>query len=257
MEALTLQKAIEEIAINNKVALVMVQSVKGVTPSKEGMIMTVCKDGTTVGTVGGGSAEFGITNQALKQLEIGSDESYEYKTDTVEVKVFIKIFQNREKLLIVGAGHVGFELYKIAQLQKFYTVIIDSRVELANRERFQSADEIFTNDIEEVLKSYNIDDRCYIVACGPTHAHDEMTIRLCIDRGARYLGMLGSSTKVKSIKENLIAEGVSSESLEKIYAPIGINIGGDSVAEIAFGIFGEILAVKNNCEINHVKDMRK
>lgn len=257
MEILALKKVIEEVEKNRKVALVTVRSVKGVAPSKKGMIMTVCKDGTTVGTVGGGGVELEITNQTLEQLESGHDKSYKYKTESVEVKVFIKIFQTREKLLIVGAGHVGFELYQIAKLQKFYVAIVDERVELANAKRFKKADEILTSNIEEVLKNYNIDDKCYIVACGPTHAQDEMTIRLCIDRGAKYLGMLGSRSKIKTIKENLIVEGISSESLESIYAPIGINTGGDSVSEIAFGIFGEILSVKNNSQINHVKDIKK
>ena len=257
MQILALKKIVEQVEKNKKVALVTVLSVEGTTPCRPGMNISICEDCTSTGTVGGGGVELGITKQAIKQLESGESSLYSFEKENLKVDVFIKIFDSREKLIIVGAGHVGQELYKIANLQKFYTVIIDSRPELANRDKFREADEIHLANEEEILKSYNIDEKSYIVACGPTHSQDEMTIRRCIDRGAKYIGMLGSRKKIASIKENLKSEGISDESLDAIYAPIGINTGGDSVAEIAFGIFGEILSVKNNCQINHMKDIKK
>lgn len=257
MEILALKKVIEEVEKNKKVALVTVIRESGTSPAKQGLSMAVEEDGSTTGTVGGGSVEFELIDLALEQLKKEESTNYLYKSENAEVEVFIRVFTTREKLLIVGGGHVGHEIYKIASLQKFYTVIFDSREDFANRERFPHADEIHGGDIEKKLKDYKIDDKCYIVACGPNHAQDQMVIKTCIDRGAKYLGMLGSRRKIRSIKENLIEEGISKTSLDKIYSPIGINTGGDSIAEIAFGIFGEILAVKNNCQINHMKDMKK
>ncbi len=257
MELIAIKKVIEEVEKNRKVALVTIVSASGTSPAKQGLSMAVLENEATFGTIGGGGVEFEITGRALEQLEKEETSTYCYKRDDVEVEVLIKIFNSREKLIIVGAGHVAYELYKIANLQKFYTVIFDDREELTNRDRFRQADEIHCTDIEEGLEKYHIDEKCFIVACGPTHTQDEMAIRKCIDRGAKYIGMLGSRKKIGNIKDNLLSEGVSSESLDKIYAPIGINTGGDSVNEIAFGIFGEILAVKNNCKINHMKDIRK
>ena len=257
MELIAIKKVIEEVEKNRKVALVTVVSASGTSPAKQGLSMAVTDDETTFGTIGGGGVEFEVTSQALQQLEKEETTTYCYKREDVEVEVLIKIFNSREKLIIVGAGHVAYELYKIANLQKFYTVIFDEREDLTNRDRFRQADEIHCGDIEKGLEEYDIDDKCFIVACGPTHYQDQIAIRKCIDRGAKYVGMLGSRKKIATIKENLLSEGVSAESLDKIYAPIGINTGGDSVNEIAFGIFGEILAIKNNCEINHMKDMRK
>ena len=257
MEIISLKKVIEQVEKNKKVALVTVIEESGVSPAKQGLTMAVLEDKSTFGTVGGGGVEYEIAKIASDQLEKGESINYCYQGENAKVNVFIKIFNTRDKLLIVGGGHVGYELYKVAKTQKFYTVVFDERKEFANRERFPKADEIHLGDMGENLESYNIDEKCYIVACGPSHTHDEMTIRKCIDRGAKYLGMLGSRRKIKTIRENLINEGVSEESLDQIYAPIGINTGGDSVNEIAFGIFGEILAVKNNCEINHMKDIRK
>ena len=257
MELIAIKKVIEEVEKNNKVVLVTVVFASGTSPAKKGLSMAVTENESTFGTIGGGGVEFEVTGRALEQLQKEETNTYCYKRDDVEVEVLIKVFNSREKLIVVGAGHVAYELYKIANLQKFYTVIFDEREELTNRERFKRADEIHCGNIEEALEEYKIDDKCFIVACGPTHTQDEMTIRKCIDRGAKYIGMLGSRKKIKSIKDNLLSEGISKSSLDKIYSPIGINTGGDSVNEIAFGIFGEILAVKNDCKINHMKDMRK
>lgn len=257
MEIIAIKKIVEQVEKNNTVALVTVVSVEGVVPSKLGMNMAVLNDASTAGTVGGGTVEHEITKIALEKMNKEEDTLYSYKKKDLKIDFLIKIFRSREKLIIVGAGHVGFELYKIANLQKFYTVIVDPRSELNNRDRFTEADEIYLGDIGEVLSKYKIDDKCYVVACGPNHNQDEMTIRKCIDRGAKYIGMLGSRKKISSIKIKLRDEGISNESLNKIYSPIGINIGGDSLAEIAFGIFGEILAIKNNSQINHMKDMKK
>ena len=78
-----------------------------------------------------------------------------------------------------------------------------------------------------------------------------------LGRDARYIGMLGSRKKIRHIREELLKEGIDEKTLESIYAPIGIATGGDSLPEIAFSVFGEILAVKNNCLINHMKDIKK
>lgn len=257
MELIALKKTIEQVEKNSKVALVTVIQASGTCPSKKGLSMAVLENKTTFGTVGGGRVEFNIIDATLQQLNDETSKTYIYESENAKVEVFIQIFNKREKLLIVGAGHIGQALSKIASVQKFYTVVFDSREEFANLDVFPQADEIHLGDAAKNLEDYNIDSKCYIVACGPTHEHDEMVIRKCIDRGAKYLGMLGSKKKISSIKKNLLDEGINKESLDNIYAPIGINTGGDSVSEIAFGIFGEILAIKNNCSINHMKDIKK
>lgn len=257
MEIRALEKIIEQVEKNKTVALVTVLSESGVSPARIGLVMAVEEDGTTSGTVGGGHIELEITKVAMEQLKSGESRKHIYRGENAVLEVFIRVFKTREKLIIVGGGHVAHELYKIALLQKFYTVIFDSREECANREKFQFADEIYLGDVAENLKDYDIDDTCFIVACGPTHQQDEDTLRECLGRGAKYVGMLGSRKKIKCIKANLSRDGISEAELDSVYAPIGITTGGDSVAEISFGIFGEILSVKNNCRINHMKDIKK
>lgn len=257
MNTLALEKVIEQVEKNNRVALVTVISESGISPARVGLMMAVEDDGKTTATVGGGHVELEITKKALIQLKIGESNTHTYRGENAVVEVFIRVFETREKLIIAGGGHVAHELYKIGHLQKFYTVIFDSREDCANREKFKFADEIFQGDVGANLRDYNIDDKCFIVACGPTHKQDEETLRATLGRGAKYIGMLGSRKKIKSIKEHLSGEGISDKELDSVYAPIGITTGGDTVAEISFGIFGEILAVKNDCTINHMKDIKK
>lgn len=257
METIALEKVIEQVKMNKEVALVSVISESGTSPARVGLMMAVEGDGTTTGTVGGGHVELEITKQALIQLENVQSNSYTYRGENAVVEVFIKVFQTREKLLIAGGGHVAQELYKLAYLQKFYIVIFDQREDCASRDKFEFADEIFLGDVGQNLRDYKIDDKCFIVACGPTHTQDEQTLKATLGRGAKYIGMLGSRKKIRSIKENLLSEGISEKKLETVYAPIGITTGGETIAEISFGIMGEILAVKNNCVINHMKDIKK
>lgn len=257
MEVIPFKKVIEQVEENKKVALVTVIEESGISPAKKGLSMAVVEDKSIFGTIGGGSVEYEVARVAFEQLEKEESINYCYKSENAKVDVFIKVFNTTEKLLIIGAGHVARELYKIANIQNFYTVIFDDREKLLNRENFPQADEIYIGDTIGRLKQYKIDENCYIVVCGATHIKDQMAIEACIDRGAKYLGMLGSRKKIKEIKENLANKGISQKSLDEIYAPIGINTGGDSVSEIAFGIFGEVLAIKNNCEINHMKDIKK
>lgn len=232
METLALEKVIEEVQKNKSVALVTVINESGISPSKVGQTMALIEDGTTFGTIGGGHVEFEITKSVLECLKSGESKTHTYRGESAVVEVFIKVFKEKKKLLIVGGGHVAHELYKIAHIQKFHISVFDSREECANRERFEFADEIFSGSVADNLRDYNIDETCFIVACGPTHTQDEDTLRVCIGRDARYIGMLGSRKKISKIKENLLEQGISKEELDKIYAPIGITTGGDSLLRL-------------------------
>lgn len=254
METTLIETIDKELKKSNKISLVTVTSVEGITPSKVGMMMVVFDDGTSIGTVGGGNFELVVRNRSLKQLEVGESELFNYKSSTVNIDTFIKVFNPKEKLIIVGGGHVGYEVYKIAKTQDFHIAIFDTREEICNKERFPEADELYLGDTQKNLKDYHINERCYIVATGHNHEQDEVTIKSCIDRGAKYLGMLGSRRKIKTIKDNLMKEGLSKNSLENIYAPIGIKIGGDTAKEIALGIVAEIISVKNGVDTKKYTD---
>lgn len=267
MERKVLDKISEQIRKNKPVALATITNVEGSIPGKKGGMMAVFEDGTTFGTVGGGKVEFVTTNAAKKCIESGESKSFTFKlTDEPggiqmqcggELEVFIKVFIPEHRLIIVGGGHLGYNLYKLGKLMNFHTVIFDEREEYCSLERFPEADELYPGDIEENLRNYNINDNCYIIIVTHGHKYDEVALKAVLDRGAKYIGMIGSVKKTKHIMDNMRSLGVPKETLEEIYTPVGINLGGQSPEDIAFGIMAEIILVKNGGTLEHVKNIKK
>ena len=151
----------------------------------------------------------------------------------------------RCRLLIVGGGHVGQKLAELAAELDFDVWVLDDRAEYVSPERFPHAKQRLSGPVGPSLKQLDItpSDYCVIVTRG--HNHDEEALFHLIDRGAGYLGMIGSQRKIKLIFDDLAAEGVSPESLQNVYAPLGIDIGSQTVAEIAISIAAELVAHRN------------
>lgn len=152
---------------------------------------------------------------------------------------------SRCRLLIVGGGHIGQAVGNWACDLDFDVWVIDDRQEFVNADRFPKAERLICGDIGRTLKDLEItpDTYCIIVTRG--HNHDEEALYHLIDRGARYVGMIGSRRKIKLIFDDLEAEGISSESLAKVYAPLGIDIGSQTVPEIAISILAQLIAHRN------------
>ena len=151
----------------------------------------------------------------------------------------------RCRLIIVGAGHVGQAVANLAADLDFDVWVADDRAEFASPERFPRAARRVVGDISQTLPDLEItgDTYCLIVTRG--HHHDEEALALLIDRGARYVGLIGSRRKIKLIFDDLRAQGVSAASLEEVYAPLGIDIGSQTVPEIAVSICAELVSHRN------------
>jgi xanthine dehydrogenase accessory factor len=151
----------------------------------------------------------------------------------------------RCRLVIVGGGHVGKAVAELAVDLEFDVWIVDDRAEFATEGRFPRAEQRISGPIDRVLPDLEIsgDTYCLIVTRG--HSHDQEALFHLVDRGARYVGLIGSKRKIKMIFENLTAEGVPAEALAKVYAPLGIDIGSQTVPEIAVSICAELVAHRN------------
>jgi len=247
-------------------ALASVTSIDGSSPGKTGAIMGVWPDGSIVGTVGGGNLEFEVTQKALECIETNKSCEYEFDLNHSsdlkmicggKAKVFIKVFIANPHLIIVGGGHIGLELYKLADFLGFNAIVIDDRKEFANKERFPKAYELYVGDVGEILENYENVKQSYVVIATRGHAHDESALRAVVNRDFKYVGMIGSRSKVQETFEKLLADHYTKESLESIYSPVGISISNGEPSEIAFGIMCEILMVKNNAVLSHMRDIKK
>lgn len=265
MEKLILKKIYEKIELGEKVAMTTLTNSCGSTPGKKGAFMAIFEDGSTYGTVGGGKLEYEIIKKSLEYIEKCENIEFTYKVDDKgeldtecggEIKGFIKIFVPSNKLIIAGAGHLAMYLHKLSSMMNFHTVVIDEREELVNKEHFCYANELIVGKADEVLKQYNINKNTYIVIVGSNHKNDTLVLESIINSEAGYIGMIGSKGKVSYILKGLIEKGISREQIQKIYAPIGIDIASEKPEEIALGILSEITLIKNNGSLNHMKDIK-
>lgn len=265
MEGKIMQEIANKINSGEKAALVTLISVNGSSPGKNGNLMGVFIDRTTIGTIGGGNLEFQVINSAMEAMENDKNKEFEFelkaegKLDMIcggMVKGYIKVFQRRRKLIIAGGGHLGVDLYKLGKYLNMYTVIIDDREEYVSAARFPKADELLCGDIGEILKDYPLDDESYLVIVTRGHLGDKSAVKAVVGRKAAYVGMIGSKKKVIGSYRNLIEEGIDKDELLKIYSPIGLDISNGEPTEIALGIMAEILKVKNKGTGKHVKEVK-
>ena len=162
-----------------------------------------------------------------------------------KVEVFFEVMTSPPKLIVVGAGHIAVPLAKFAKFLDFHVRVLDDRILFANQERFPEADEILVGDMAETLKGLPITPSTYIVLITRGHKYDEPCLREIIHSPAKYLGMIGSRRRTKACfqrfrEEEKIAEDV----IQRVHAPIGLDINAETPEEIALSILAEIIKVR-------------
>ncbi len=151
----------------------------------------------------------------------------------------------RCRLVIVGGGHVGKAVAEMAVALDFEVCVADDRPEFVSKERFPHVDEVFSGPMDDVLPRVAVTPNTYCLIVTRGHNHDEQALYHLCQRGARYVGMIGSKRKIKLIFDDLVREGVPAQVLERVYAPVGIDIGSQTVPEIAVSIMAELIAHRN------------
>ena len=148
-------------------------------------------------------------------------------------------------LVIVGGGHVGHALGNLAAELDFDVWVVDDREQFVTEARFPRAERRIAGTLTEILPTLPITSSTYCLIVTRGHNHDEEALYHLVDRGARYVGMIGSMRKIKLIFDDLLAEGVSPKALSRVYAPVGLDIGSQTVMEIAVSIAAELVAHRN------------
>lgn len=151
----------------------------------------------------------------------------------------------RCRLVIVGGGHVGQAVANLAHDLEFEVTVVDDRESIVSVERFPTARERISGDIDLILPDIPVDSDTYCLIVTRGHNHDEQALYHLAERGARYVGMIGSKRKIKMIFQDLLDEGISEDALKRVHAPLGIEIGSQTVAEIAVSICAELVAHRN------------
>ncbi len=166
-----------------------------------------------------------------------------------KVEVFFEVLPSPPKLFVVGAGHIAVPLVKFAKILDFHVTVLDDRILYVNRERFPDADEIRVGDMAATLKSLPITPSTYIVLITRGHKYDEPCLREIMHSPARYIGMIGSRRRIKACFQRFRdEEKIADEIIERVYAPIGLDIKTETPEEIALSIMAEVIKVRRGGE---------
>jgi xanthine dehydrogenase accessory factor len=225
--------------------------------------MLVFADGRTVGTIGGGCYENDALGKAREAIASGTPSlvKYDLNDDFVQesglicggqMEVYIDPIAPSPSLYVVGAGHVGWSLAKMAADAGFRIHVLDDREKFANVERFPFAETVEVDDIGAWLHKAELPPSAYVVVVTRGHTHDFEAVRALAARDLRYLGLIGSRAKVARIFDALEKEGMPVECLERVHAPIGMDIGAITPAEIAVSILAELIAVRHGRDVSAV-----
>src|SRR5277367_4464154 len=247
-------------------ALATIVHTNGSIPSFESSRMLVREDGSIAGTVGGGCVEADVwaaakevmQKEAPRKLTFHLNNEATYDNGLIcggTVEVFVEPILPQPVVYLFGGGHVSMAVARAAHATGFGVAIIDDRDAFANTERFPMAHEIFTS-FEDAFEKLRPGVSSYLLIVTRGHKEDMRVLAWAVRTQARYVGMIGSKRKVLSVYKALEAEGYSSEEFERVFAPMGLEIGALSPEEIAISIVAELIAVRRNASLNEHKRVK-
>lgn len=173
------------------------------------------------------------------------DNRYEIKTTDEKNWEYSEKIAYKHEIYIIGGGHVGLALSEMMHFLNFYVHIIDERKDLNTLEKNKFAHKIHRIKFSEIDKLIPEGNNVYAVIMTHKHIDDKNVLKYLIRKNLKYLGLMGSKTKVKTIFEQLKSENFTDKDLEKVHSPIGIDIKSETPEEIAVSIAAEIIKIKN------------
>jgi xanthine dehydrogenase accessory factor len=237
--------------------LAIIVATQGSTPQKIGAKMVVRADGPTVGTVGGGLLESRVKEAAQDVLRAGQPKMLEVDLTTGEegicggrVSVYLEPVLPPPSLLILGAGHVGQALAALAAFVGLAVTLADTR-DLQPAPALPGVRWHKLQDYHQPFADLPKAAEEYIVIATASHHYDLEALRAALRTPAKYIGLLGSNRKKSVFAQQLLAEGFAPEDLARVHAPVGLDLGAVTPAEIAVSITAQLIALRRNHATTH------
>lgn len=213
-----------------------------------------------IGSLALGAITTQVISDARRALTDRNHRSYTYTDGDSEVKVFVEVQTHPPHLIIVGAGHIAVPLASIAKINDFQVTVIDDRAQYAHPARFPTADNVIAGAFRESINDLRpndpyrddgskrpFDNHTYMVLVTRGHQYDIDSLLEVLHDPLAYIGMIGSQRRIRAVFQLLESErGIPPEKFDRVYAPIGIDIGARTPAEIAVCIMAEIINVMRN-----------
>ena len=245
-------------------AVATIVDYKGSVPRRVAK-MIITKDQKTYGTIGGGCVEGQVAEEAVLMLNQGLKGVVLKSYDLVEeefggvgmncggkVDVSIEIVEPNPKLVVAGSGHLSSAIAKLAQILGFEIVVIDP---LAKKERFPEATIVLSDFPETSLPSVLVSQDTYIVIV-TRHKDDLPALKAALKTKAGYIGLIGSKRRILQTFRILLKEGFTQQQLNRVNAPIGLDIGAETPGEIAVSIMAEIIQHRRLGESRSAEPMK-
>ncbi|MCD6091987.1 MAG: XdhC family protein [Bacteroidales bacterium] len=224
----------------------------GSTPRKIGSKMLVYADGSIVGSIGGGKIEHLVTQDALRLINSSTSKSIDYDLGGEasmqcggKVSIYFEAAQSLSTLYIFGAGHIGKVLSRYASDFSFRVVLIDNRKEIMPENKEKGV-RYLVGEYSDLFQELEFDNHTFVVASTHKHIYDEEIIAFCLQKPHAYLGMMASKRKAalahKKWTENHLLE---KEKIDKVFAPIGVDIHCETPEEIAISVLAQLIDFKN------------
>ena len=249
------------------VAVATVVETSRSVPRHAGAKMLIYRDGSSMGTIGGGEMEARVLQEAAGALTNGHPRLVSYRlVDPAQgdpgvcggdVQIFVEPYMPKPTLVIMGYGHVGRAVATIAGWLDFATIAVDDREALADTAPDSAPDTasdnsapqtdsptLITGGVPELAKAHNIGPDTSIVLVTRNVDVDYEILTALADTKPGYIGVMGSERRWVTTRDRLQAAGVSADFLAAIHAPIGVEIGAETPEEIAVSIMAEVLAVR-------------
>jgi xanthine dehydrogenase accessory factor len=237
-------------------ALATIVHTNGSIPSYESSRMLVREDGSLVGTVGGGCVEADVWAAAKEVMQKESPRKMVFNLNNEAsydnglicggtVEIFVEPILPQPIVFLFGGGHVSMAMAKAASSAGFAIGVVDDRETFANAQRFPMAQDVFTS-YDDAFAKIQPNASTYLVIVTRGHKEDMRVLGWAVRTEARYVGMIGSKRKVLSVYKALEKEGYRPEEFERVYAPMGLEIGALSPEEIAISIAAELIAVRRS-----------
>lgn len=218
--------------------------------------MLVFPDGHVEGSLGSQVLDDAAREIAAESRASGKALSRTVRDGESASTLYVETHTPTERLVVVGAGHIAVPLAALGVLLNFDVTVLDDRVEFADEDRFADGVRVLRTDFEaDPFGDVVIDERTYValVTRGHRWDFDCLTRILDLPVAPRYIGMIGSRRRVRAAFEALEAAHIDRTRLGLIHAPIGLDIGADTPAEIAISIAAEMVAIRRDTAVPSLK----
>jgi len=253
------QALLELLTSRQRGALATVVRASGSTPQGPGARLLLREDGSTLGTVGGGAIEHTVV-EALRRTLVSRQPELLIRDLAHDLgmccggrmEIFVEPILPSPRLWLLGAGHVAKPTASLARSVGFEVIVIDEREELNTSERFPDC-QLVLGDPGAELRKAQLGDSDWVLIMTHDHQLDEAALAATAGKNAQYVGLVGSKRKVFRLVERVRAKRDGDFPLERVYAPVGLDIGAVSPEEIAVSIVAELVALRHGRPSSHLR----